>query len=90
MKYAAEYNDASCWFAAKSGDGGRWLPVRAHLLDTAGIMERLVLRWLSPSAARAVFEDPAGIVPIPRTRGGDPAERKRTNGFCFYSPHTRG
>lgn len=62
MEYAAEYNDASCRFAAKSGDGGRWLPVRAHLLDTAGIMERLVLRWLSPSAARAVFEDPAEIV----------------------------
>lgn len=62
MKYVTEYNDASCRFAAKSGDGGRWLPVRAHLLDTAGIMERLVLRWLSPSAARAVFEDPAEIV----------------------------
>ena len=62
MKYAAEYNDASCRFAAKSGDGGRWLPVRAHLLDTAGIMERLVLRWLPPSAARAVCGDPAELV----------------------------
>lgn len=62
MEYAAEYNDASCRFAAKSGDGGRWLPVRAHLLDTAGIMERLVLRWLPPSAARAVCGDPAELV----------------------------
>lgn len=62
MEYAAEYNDASCRFAAKSGGGGRWLPVRAHLLDTAGIMERLVLRWLPPSAARAVCGDPAELV----------------------------
>lgn len=61
MKYVAGCGDASCRLAAKSGDGGRWLPVRAHLLDTAGIMECLVLLWLSSSASRAVCADPAEI-----------------------------
>lgn len=61
MKYVAGCGDASCRLAAKSGDGGRWLPVRAHLLDTAGIMECLVLHWLSSSASRAVCADPAEI-----------------------------
>lgn len=62
MKYIVECGDVSCRLAAKSGDGGRWLPVRAHLLDTAGIMERLVLHWLSSSAARTVSGDHAEIV----------------------------
>lgn len=61
MKYVAGCGDASCRFAAKSGDGGRWLPVRAHLLDAAGIMERLVIHWLSSSASRAVCGDHAEL-----------------------------
>ena len=35
-------------------DRGRWLPLHFHLLDTAGIMSRLINVWLSPAARQAM------------------------------------
>lgn len=33
--------------AAKlSSDGNRWLPIKIHLADTAGIIEKLIVQWL--------------------------------------------
>ena len=42
--------------AAKSDrqGGGRWLPLSIHLLDTAGIMRKLIEEWLPESLRRAV------------------------------------
>ena len=37
-----------------SEDRGKWLPLHFHLLDTAGIMSRLINLWLSPAARQAM------------------------------------
>ena len=36
------YFDLADVFAAKSGKDGEWLSVREHLLDTMGVMEKLL------------------------------------------------
>ncbi len=43
---------------AKAGNANNsgWLPLWAHLLDTAGIMEKLVLHWLPASVAQVICE----------------------------------
>ncbi len=41
------FREMGCFsLAAKSNTEGRWLPFWAHQLDTAGIMEKLILNWL--------------------------------------------
>ena len=37
-----------------ANDRGKWLPLHFHLLDTAGIMSRLINIWLSPAARQAL------------------------------------
>lgn len=37
-----------------SEDRGKWLPLHFHLMDTAGIMSRLINLWLSPAARQAM------------------------------------
>ena len=41
------FREMTCFsLAAKSSNERRWLPFWAHQLDTAGIMEKLILNWL--------------------------------------------
>lgn len=40
-----------------SDDRGKWLPLHFHLLDTAGIMSRLINLWLPPAARQAMAEE---------------------------------
>ena len=40
-------------FAAKSGKDGEWLSVREHLLDTMGVMEKLLAEWVPDSVRKA-------------------------------------
>ena len=40
-------------FAAKSGKNGEWLSVRQHLLDTMGVMEKLLAEWVPGSVKKA-------------------------------------
>ena len=42
-----DFREMTCFsLAAKSSNERRWLPFWAHQLDTAGIMEKLILNWL--------------------------------------------
>ena len=41
----------------KSGDGESWLPLFAHLLDTAGVMKHLYQRWLPKNIINTIFQE---------------------------------
>ena len=41
-------------------NAARWLPLHYHLMDTAGILSRLMNNWLSPAAQEAMAQGPDG------------------------------
>ena len=67
------------------------------------ILERMVhdIRWLLLTEEEQLFPAYAGVIPelaaavrqppaFPRTRGGDPDERRESRMNRNFSPHTRG
>lgn len=55
MTYPDLYTGAKLIVAKSDADDrGKWLPLHFHLLDTAGIISRLINIWLSPAARQAM------------------------------------